>query len=110
MLECWCDGWEASYWGLWHDKTCEPEPEGLGVKVMRSAIGGHAHVQRHVLAVEHLCNGALHSFHQLGSDTHLAVAAEDCEGGHVTGRIVRFVGPVNGERGGNENHEGKQWA
>ena len=77
---------------------------------MRSAIGGHAHVQRHVLAVTHLCNGALHSFHQLGSETHLAVAAEDCEGGNVTGRIVRFVGPVNGERGGNENHEGTQWA
>ncbi len=60
---------------------------------MRSAIG-HAHVQRHVLAMEHLCNGAFHGFHQLGCDTHLAVAAEDCEGSHVTGRIVRFVGPV----------------
>jgi hypothetical protein len=46
---------------------------------MRSAIGGHAHVQRHVLAVEHLRNGALHSFHQLGSETHLAVSAEDFE-------------------------------
>jgi hypothetical protein len=99
MLECWCDGCEASYCRRWHNKTCEPEPEGLGVQVMRSAIG-HAHMQRHVLAVEHLCNGAFHGFHQLGSDTHLAVAAEDCEGSHVTGRIVRFVGPVNGEREG----------
>jgi hypothetical protein len=74
-----------------------PEPKSFRVKVMRRAVSD-AHVQRHVFAVEHLCNRALNRFHQLRGYAHLSVAAEDCERSHMTRRIVGFVGP--GERGG----------
>ena len=43
-----------------------------------SAVG-YSHVQRHVLAVKHFSDGALHCLHELGGDAHFAVAAENSE-------------------------------
>ena len=55
-----------------------PEPKSFRVQVMRRAVSD-AHVQRHMFAVENLCNRALNRFHQLRGYAHLSVAAEDCE-------------------------------
>jgi hypothetical protein len=79
--------------------TCRraPESQRLGVQVVGGAIGD-AHMKGDVLAVKHLGDRALDRLHELGGDAHLAVAAEDCERGHVTCGIVGFVCPVKIKR------------